>query len=169
MQPKPAKKKQQPFLTPTAAEVPALTARAVKLRTVVNDARAELAVVEAMLEAYALEQPHEHLADAAREGRRVALAEDLAVVFTADELIGSFKDQSPKHAELLKLAADRAHLAEFFRPPCDWKRAIADGQKFRDAINAQFAPSTAAAFLAACRAVDANGVPKSRTVFEYAA
>jgi len=157
--------KKRAFLVPTAAEVPALTERAIRLRTIATDARAELAIVEAMLEAYALEQPHERLAEEEREGRRVVLPHDLAVVFTADELIGSFKSGSYKHKELLELAQEK--IDQFFRPPCDWKRAVADGQKFREAINEQFAPTTAAAFLAACRAVDVNGIPKSKTVFEY--
>jgi len=152
---------------PTESELPRLTARANELREIIASAETELAQITARLEAYALEAPHERLANDTREGRRVSLPNGIGVVFTSDELIGSFKNDSPKHAELLALAQDKVLLADFFRPPCDWKRAIADGNKFRSRVAETFAPSTAAAFIAACRSVDANGIPKSKTVFEY--
>lgn len=161
--------KKELVLLPAESELAALTARGALLEAEIEQRREELADIKARLEAYALAHPEQHvpLEDAAREGRRVLLPGGV-VRLESDVLIASFEDGGDKHAQLRGILHDAPRLKLFFDPPSCWTRRTADGNKFRARVRDELAPSTAAAFIAACRAVDRAGLPKSRTVIEFA-
>jgi hypothetical protein len=153
-------------LMPRESEVAALTSRAALIEQEIAALERELREIEARLEAYALAhaEQHEPLEDAERQGTRLKVP-GAVIRFESDQLITSFEEGSAKHEELYGLADSR--LSRLFDAPCMWTRVVSDGKKFRALVREELAPSTAAAFLAACRAVDKAGIPKSRTVFEY--
>ena len=141
---------------------------------------AEKKQLEAKLQAYGLAHPelHEHLKDEKREGRKMALRgsrHSIPLVFTSDLLIGTFKDGSPKHQELLAILgkdasmAPLASLLRFFDAPQSWERRIDDGQKFRAAVAEWLPEKVASEFVAACTQADKHGVKKSNVVFDYKA
>jgi hypothetical protein len=173
------------IIIPTAAEVPALTDRLVHIETEIGALEREAKHIRSRLEAYALEQKGEPLADASREGRKVTLPGhkmSLPVLFTSDLLIGSFVDLGPKHRELTSiLSAGLTHIPEafereakateqlelFFKSPNKWEALYEDGQKFRKAAAEHLPEEVAASFISACSQRDKHGVKKSKTVFDF--
>lgn len=136
-------------------------------------------VIETQLEAWALKHGKAvPLAEAEREGKRVLAPAGgglcLPIVFTSDELIGSFQIDSAKHKELLGLLSAIAPeemtgedlLKLFFRQPHKMERIQKDGHKFRRLVFEVLPKTDAPKFIAACRAVDADGIPKSKTVVD---
>lgn len=176
--------KSDKIIIPTAAEVPALTDRLVHIETEIVALEKEAKTIRSQLEAYALEQKGEPLADANREGRKVTLSGrkmSLPVLFTSDLLIGSFVDQGPKHRELTGiLSAGLTHIPDaveredkateqlelFFKSPIKWEALYDDGQKFRKAAAEHLSEDVAAIFISACSQRDKYGVKKSKTVFD---
>ena len=173
-------KKPSTIIIPTEAEIPALTDRLVEIKQQIETLSAEKKEIEARLEAAALLQQHEPLKDDKREGRKVTLNGSryrLPVVFSSDLLIGSFKNDSPKHKELLRVLTEallsepeaKAMLKLFFEPPNTWETKFKDGQDFRAAAAEWLPDSAAPKFLAACVQKDKHGVRKSTTSFDYKA
>lgn len=157
-----------------AAEVAALTDELGEIVGQIGRLKERQGEIEERLKAWARLQPQAKLEDESREGRRVesrGARSSVAVTFTADLLIGSFQDNSPKHNALLRVldrnGGDRTAgelLELFFKRPSSWESRIDDGQKFRSAAAEWLQPEVAAAFVAECRSVDKHGIPKSKTV-----
>lgn len=169
-------------ITPSEAEVPALTDRLATIEAEIETLTTEKKDIKARLEAYALQQKGEHLADEQREGRKVTLTGNrwsFPVLFTSDLLIKSFKAESPKHKELRDLlrpttenktdAEADAKLKLFFDPPNTWAVKQEDGQKFRASAAEWLPQDIAPKFIAACTQRDKFGVVKSNTVFDMKA
>ena len=138
-----------------------LVDRGLEVRAEMKRLAAELKDIEAKLEKLGLERRQTDLKDADREGRRwLARGTRLIVpvVFTADKLVGEFKDKSPMH--LAVVAAAQGRLKDFFRPVNKWENLFKDGKDFRaraDDLLAADAPG----FITACLARDRDGLPKS--------
>lgn len=169
-----------PAAEASAAEAAQWTDRLADIVAEIATLTAEKKQLEAKLQAYGLAHPelHEHLKDDKREGRRLNLRgsrHSVPLVFTSDLLIASFKNESPKHKQLLGiLAKDEslaplASLARFFDALVSWERRLEDGQKFRAAVAEWLPPDVAAEFIAACTQQDKHGVKKSNVVFDYKA
>lgn len=174
--------KKQAILIPTADEAAKLTDRLVEIDREIKKLTAEKKGIEERLDAYALRQEQEPLKDESREGRRVTLAGPrfrLPVIFTSDILIKSFKQDSPKHRELLTILEEAVefenrlpaskYLTLFFDVPCTWETRYDDGQKFRAAVAELLPKHVAPKFVAACTQVDKHGVKKSNRAFDYKA
>ncbi len=167
---------------PSAAEVPALTDRVAEINQEISKLTAEKEAIQARLEAYALQHAdkHEPLKDAKREGRRMLLSGarfTVPVVFSSDLIIGSFRDGSAKHKELIRIlcgedgaeeATAEATLKLFFDAPAKWENRYDNGVKFRAAVAEQLGSKKGARFISACTQVDKHGVKKSTTSFDYA-
>lgn len=164
---------------PTEAEIPALTDRVAEINAEIAKLVTEKKGIEARLEAYALAHPelHEPLKDDKREGRRMLFSgtrHKLPIVFTSDHIIGSFRDGSDKHKELLGLLCEEFSeteapriLKKFFEPPSKWENLFDSGVKFRAACGERLPKSIAAKFVTACTQVSKEGVKKSATAFDY--
>lgn len=165
-----------PTLTPE--EVAILTDRLVEISIEIEALIKEKKDIQAKLEPFALDQPHETLKDDKREGRRVTISgtrHRLPIVFTSDLLIKSFKEGSPKHKELIAILADRQEPADltadqqlklFFDAPNTWEARYDDGQRFRKAVAEHLPEEIAAVFISACTQRDKHGVKKNNTVFD---
>lgn len=172
-----AKKEKEAVAVPTEAEIPALCDRLAEIKKLQASLKEEAAGIEARLEAYGLAQPEQHapLTEEKREGRRVVLRgvrSAVRVVFSSDLLVGSFRDNSPKHSALLgvlaKVDGDKTPdelLKLFFEAPCKWENRFSDGQRFRQAA-AEWLGDVAPAFLVECRQADKYGVAKNKTTVE---
>lgn len=156
---------------PSPTELAALIDEALTLRASIAEKSARLKEVESLIEAAALEGPHQPLKEADREGRqflaRSSSGRVLPVVFTSDSLIKSFQDKSDKHRELETLAGSTANLLRFFKKPTKWETLHDDGHKFRASARELLGELASIPFIAACRAVDKAGIPKSSTRFAY--
>ena len=149
-----------------------MVARGLELRREIATRQDELKIVEEQLKQAGLARPEAHLdlADAEREGRQW-LAEGcehtVPVIFTADYIMGSFPDKSPKHLVITTALGERAALLkQFFKVPKTWENKFDSGKKFRahaDDLLGKDAP----AFITACLARDKDGVPKSAIKVEW--
>lgn len=128
--------------------------------------------IEARLKQDALDRPDEHepLADAEREGRQFLARGSKSVVpivFTADLLVKSFATGSKLHSRIYTAAGrDDIRLHSFYAPANKFEAVIKDGLAFRrkaPEIFGELAPG----FIAACRALDKHGVPKSAIKVEW--
>lgn len=164
---------------PTEAEIPALTDRVAEINAEIGKLAVEKKGIEARLEAYALAHPelHEPLKDEKREGRRVLLAgarHRLPVIFSSDLIIGSFRDGSEKHKELIALLCEEMSeseapkaLKKFFEPPSKWENRFDNGVKFRAAVGERLPKSIAPRFVTACTQASKDGVKKNTVSFDY--
>ena len=156
---------------PTPNELAALVDEAIELRAQIAQRQARLKEVESLIEAAALEGPHEDLAESDREGKQFratsATGRVLPVIFTSDALIASFQDRSDKHRELESLAGGQSTLQRLFKRPSKWEIMFSDGHKFRAAAKELLGESAAILFVQACRQVDKAGIPKSSTKFAW--
>ena len=165
---------------PTDAEIPALTERVAEISAEIARLSAEKKGIEARLEAYALAHPelHEPLKDDKREGRRMIFGgtrHRLPIVFSSDLIIGSFRDGSEKHKELLALLCEEMSeneapkaLKKFFDPPSKWECRFDNGVKFRASVGERLPAKIAPRFISLCTQTDKAGVKKSNTSFDYA-
>lgn len=173
--------KKKPVITkPTPGEVPGLIDRAAVLEHEIETRSAELKIIKARLELYAMDQQAEPLQQEDREGRRVALdghKHRAKVIVSSDLLISGFRDKSETHQKLLGILEQDAEtsdvtgedlLAKFFSAPSKWESRFDDGHKFRQAAAEWLSSKTAPEFIAACRSVNKAGIPKNttRVVFE---
>ncbi len=156
---------------PTPNQLAHLVDEAIQLRAEITQRQTRLKEVESLIEAAALEGPHQDLADADREGKQFratsATGRVLPVIFTSDSLIASFQDKSDKHRELELLAGGPATLQRLFKRPSKWEIMFGDGHKFRAAARELLGEANAIPFIAACRQVDKAGIPKSSTKFAW--
>lgn len=164
---------------PTDAEIPALTDRVAEINAEMAKLAAEKKGIEARLEAYALAHPelHEPLKDEKREGRRLLLTGSrhrVPIIFSSDLIIGSFRDGSEKHKELLALLCEEMSeseapkaLKKFFEPPSKWENRFDNGVKFRAAVGERLPKSIAPRFVTACTQTSKDGVRKNTTSFDY--
>lgn len=168
-------------MPPTDPSIQSLVDELIEIDAQLARLKARKDEIEKSLEAWGLAHPElaQPLADETREGRRVfatsSSGKRLPIVFSSDELISSFKSHSPKHSELLKVldvqslidgSVSVILLTKFFALPTKHERVERDGNKFRQLVFANLSPHVAAAFLAACRATDKNGIPKSKTIID---
>lgn len=155
---------------PSPSQLATLVDEAIQLRAEIAARTARLKEVESLIEAAALQGPHQDLADPDREGKQFracsASGRVLPVIFTSDNLIQSFQDKSDKHNELLEIAGPD-HLRRLFKRPTKWETMFTDGHKFRAAARELLPEADAIRFLAACRQVDKAGIPKSSTKFAW--
>ena len=140
-----------------------LVDRGLWLRAEIKKLGAELKTIEARLERLGLERRQSDLVDTDREGRRWlarGTRRIVPVVFTADKIVGEFRDQSPKHLEIATALVEPGMLREFFKPVNKWENLFDDGKKFRaraEELLAQSAPG----FVTACIARDKDGIARS--------
>ncbi len=142
-----------------------LVDRGLDLHRQIEHAERELADIEIQLAHAALHQEHEPLQDSAREGRRFLArgsATVVPVIFTADKLMGQFVHFSTAHNRIRVVCPEPATLQKFFKFKQIWENTFDDGVKFRKAAHAEFGAQSPA-FIAACRALDKDGIPKSDT------
>lgn len=143
------------------SSVKTLVDRGLAIRADLKRLKKELDDITARLEKLGLAAPQEELADEGREGRRwfaKGTALRIPVVFTADKIVGEFKDGSPLHARIK--AAAGTHLTDFFRAVNKHENLFDDGKKFRTHAKDIFGDA-APDFVVACRALDKDGLPKS--------
>lgn len=155
---------------PTPEEVPALVDRAAVLEAEIKTRKTELDLIKAKLELAALNETGEPLAEAEREGRRAVLpgtAYRSNVTITSDSIIGGVREGTPKFFELLRLLGGetspsqaRETLGIFFAPPTLWENRFDDGLAFRRRAGEQLG-NKAPAFIAACRVVNKDGIPRN--------
>lgn len=127
--------------------------------------QAELNQINAAVVRHACSVPDEHepLIDGERDGRRwmaVGSLERVPVIFTADKIIASFADGSPKHKDLVQLIG-APRLPFFFAERRVWERREKDGKIFRRALSEMLPADLAAAMVTATLARDKSGNPKS--------
>jgi hypothetical protein len=138
-----------------------LVDRGIEVRRQIKALQKELKDIEEKLESQGLNEPHEDLKDAEREGRRwLARGSELIVpvVFTADKLMQSFKLNSATHQSIKTAAGDL--LKEFYGLTQTFETKFDDGKKFRKVAD-EVMGSKAPTFITACLARDKHGVPKS--------
>lgn len=161
-------------LAPELRDADAIAAdvdRGLAVFAILRELETELKEIEARLKADALARPDEHepLADAKREGRQfiaVGSAYTLPIIITADKLVGEFAAGSPVHQRIE--AAAGGIMAHFFRPVSAFANRFKDGKAFRLQA-AELMEGDAPAFIAACRAVDKDGIPKSDIKLQWEA
>ena len=173
--------KPKSIILPTEAEVPGLTDRLVEIDREIKKLTLEKKDIEARLDAYALKQPQEPLKDETREGRQVRLPGrryTLPIIYTSDLMIGSFREGSEKHHELLAILSEVSEaggphagrlIKLFFDEPSKWESRYEDGKKFRAKAAELLPKDVAPKFIAACTQTDKHGVKKSNTAFDYKA
>lgn len=176
-----SKKATANLICPTPEEIPALVDRAAVLEAEIKLRQQELDVINARLKLASLaSKATEPLKDEHREGRRLTLpgrAFRADVVISSDALIGSFRDGSEKHRQLLNIlggelgapgeeqASER--LTKFFDKPSKWESLFTDGLKFRARAAELLPPRMAAEFVAACRQTDRNGIVKNTVAISF--
>jgi hypothetical protein len=143
------------------APVSYLVNRGLEVVASIASLETELKGIEAELKQRGLKARHEELKDPEREGRRWLAQGSLRavpVVFTADKIVGEFKDASPLHNAIKKVAGP--HLASFFVRVVRWENRFDDGKYFRAEAETIFG-NHAGAFVNACLSRDKDGLPKS--------
>jgi hypothetical protein len=141
--------------------VKALVDRGLELRKEIDTRKKELAGIEAKLKKAGLNGEHLELKDADRDGRRYLArgsSRIVPVIFTADNLIGSFKNGSPIHTSIAH--AGGKFFDSFYKPVNGFENLFKDGKQFRalaDELLAKDAPQ----FITACLSRDKFGIPKS--------
>jgi hypothetical protein len=133
----------------------------IELRREIAEREAELELIEGNLVNFAQDGEQVPLVDADREGKQF-LAQGskviVPVVFTADKIVGSFKDGAALQQQLRTLAGD--NLRWFYAPTRQWKMVPKNGKMFRFEAARMLGP-TAPAFITACLDRDKHGIPKS--------
>jgi hypothetical protein len=129
----------------------------------------ELKSLEERLKQDALDRPDEHepLVDEEREGRQfIAVGTELRlpIVITADKLVQSFTAHSKVHTRIEPFACGK--LLSFFAPTTTYEAIEDDGKAFR-ALAVELLGEQAPRFIAACRSVDRDGIPKSDVKVEW--
>jgi hypothetical protein len=150
------------------AEIAELVDRGLALRRTVAAKTKELDLVEDQLRDVGLEMPHVLLVDEERGGRRWLAAGSrfvVPVIFTADKLIGSFKDKSPMHEKVA--GASNGHLARFYVLERTFETRFKDGKDFRKEADTLLGKS-AASFVSVCTQRDKDGVGKSDIKVQWA-
>ena len=150
-------------------EIRRLVDRGVKLVRIIAKFETELKAVETALKAAGHDGEHQELKDADREGRRfIAHGSRLAVpvIFTADKIVASFKQDSELHKRLTTLLTPE-QMAHFYRPTTTYEHPYKSGKSFRAAAD-QFLPKELAPkFITACLSRDKNGIPKSDVKIDW--
>lgn len=138
-----------------------LVDRGIVLRAEIKEREIELKKIEKKLSEHGLKSEHQELKDSDREGRRYLARGsklEVPIIFTADNLVKSFKHDTDMHRQILS-AAD-GHLHDFYSLTQTYEINFDTGKKFRttaDSILGKAAP----AFITACLARDKHGIPKS--------
>ena len=145
-----------------------LVDRGIVLRVRIAHDQEELEAIEERLIKIGLTSPHEPLADPERDGRRWfarGSQQMIPIIFTADKLIGSVKDDGPHHRRISQMAGDKFPM--FFRPVKEWKNLFKDGKQFRTAARDHLGEIKGPAFVAQCLARDKDNLPKSDNKIEW--
>jgi len=140
--------------------------RAIVLRQEIKVRVDELKQIEKRLEAAALKGPHIPLEDANRQGRQYiarGTSHRLPIVLSSDELMKSFRPDSPQHARLVELVGEEK-LQGFFELVTKYETRLEDGQKFRAQAVAVLGEELAPQFITACVSRDKHGIAKNKIV-----
>jgi len=153
-----------------SASLKSLVDRGAQITAQMGELSKELKDIEEKLREIAKAKSDQHvpLTDDAREGRVYhARGSDLVVpiIFTADRLVGSFKRDSKEHLRI-KAALPDVHFATFYKSWDGFENVFDDGLKFRHHAAGLLGPE-APAFIAAARALDKVGLPKSDIKIEW--
>lgn len=169
------------------AEIAADVEAGLRLHGIIEFADAALKDVAARLKADALACPgqHEPLHESEREGRRWLAPGGLTIILTADSLRSEIERNGPEHLKMIASigadirtknpAADTATatdlVAETFaklaKPWAGFARTERDGLAFRTLASTLIAEPFATEVIAAWKAVDKFGVPKSDVKAEW--
>jgi hypothetical protein len=143
------------------ARVLQLVDRGLVLRREIAEREEELKVVESNLVNFAQDGEQAPLVDEDREGKQFLARGSkviVPVVFTADKIVGSFKDGAALQTQLRTLAGD--NLKWFYAPTRQWKMVPKNGKMFRFEAGRMLGPA-GPAFITACLDRDKHGIPKS--------
>lgn len=145
--------------------------RAIVLEQEISVRVEELKSIKKRLEAAALKGPHIPLEDADRQGKQYiarGLHHTVPIIISSDELVKSFKRDSPQHARILAALPEplEGEFSSFFCTSTAFESCFADGKIFRAQavalLGAQYAPH----FITACLSVDKNGIPKNKVIID---
>ena len=104
--------------------------RGLQIRFELERLEAELKKIETRLEIAGLKGEQVPLSDGDREGRQYiarGTGQQVPIIFTADQIISGFVNNSSKHMQLRDLVGDA--LKEFFK--LTWSNRTKDGKAFR--------------------------------------
>lgn len=150
----------------TPAQIAADVDRLIVVKAEIAKLTAEAKAIEARLEKAALDGEQVPLQDAEREGKQFLARGSSRIVpirFEADNLVSTFKHESPLHKELQTLLGN--DFATFFKEVRGFERKYKDdANKFRKFARTQLQPDAYAALIKTCLAKDKDGIPKSKTV-----
>lgn len=140
--------------------------RGLLLREQIAVREKELKEIEGHIQELGLQHTEDHvdLKDADREGRQwLAQGTDkvVPVIFTADKIIGSFKDGSAQHQTIRTALNGRVPFSRFFRSETTWSNLSKTGKAFRAFAVQMLGTECAPAFITACTARDKHGIAKS--------
>lgn len=122
----------------------------------------ELKAIAVRLEAIGLTRDMEFLKDEDREGRRWmarGTTKLVPVIFTADKIVGTFKDGTPLHGTVGRAAEGK--LNEFFTMTKTWENCFDDGKAFRQHAREVLGEIKGPALVSACLARDKDNLPRS--------
>jgi hypothetical protein len=140
----------------------------------IDTLKTELDQIETQLEKLALAGDHQELKDPDREGRRFLAAgtdKIVPIIFTADKIVASFKENSAVHQTIRVAAIDglsNSHLPDFFKRTVYWENLHKDGKAFRAAALEILGKDKGPTFVTCCLAKDKHGIPKSDTKIDWA-
>ena len=141
--------------------IAALVDRGLELRACILLQKLELDGIEEQLIARAQAGDHVPLFDQDRAGKQYLArgsAQIVPIIFTADKIIGSFKDGSIAHAKIATAAG--AHLKSFYQPQTTWEAQPKSGKAYR-ALAAKLLGKAGPALVTASLSLDKYGFPKS--------
>ncbi len=139
--------------------------RGLEIRAEILKLAAELKGIEERLEAAGLEGEQVPLEDKDREGRQwiaKGTKDQVAVIFTADSIVGMFAAGSVTHKAIT--AAAEGKTSQFFK--LTWVNRFKDGKDFR-AHALEVLGEKAPTLITACLSRDKQGVPRNKTVIAW--
>lgn len=153
----------------TPQQIIADIARGIFIRAEIAKLKAELTAIEKRLEAAGLAGEHIPLQDKEREGKQyLARGSDriVPVRFESDQLITSFKPDSPLHKTIAAILGNK--LSNFFKDTRVFQRVQKeDANKFRKIAREALDPDDYAKLINACISCDKAGIAKSKTVVAW--
>ena len=150
-----------------APTITAAVDRGLEILLKMEELKAELKGIEAIIEHAALHGDQIDLVDPDREGKQYlaqGTTEIVPVVLTADLIIGTFQEGTAQHAAIESAAEGKLPL--LYRRIVAFKNIFESGKKFRIEAG-KVLGENAPQFVSACIARDKQGVPKSDIKIEW--
>ncbi|MEI6169339.1 MAG: hypothetical protein WCS52_19320 [bacterium] len=143
--------------------------RGLELRKSIKTGQTELKEIEKRLEQAGLSGEQIPLQEADREGRQFLarspkLGLIVPVVFESDQVVKSFRPDTPMHTDLERIS--HGQLSRFFIETRKFDRVQEEGQAFRKAAR-EILSAAAPLFISASLQRDKAGIPKSRTIIAW--